>query len=31
MKANEVSNELYSNGKVEKTHISDIKSFAASN
>ena len=30
MKANEVSNELYSSREVEKTQISDIKSFAAS-
>ena len=30
MKANKVSNELYSSREVEKTQISDIKSFAAS-
>ena len=29
MKANKVSNELYSSREVEKTPISDIKSFAA--
>ena len=30
MKANKVSNELYSSRKVEKTQISDIKSFSTS-
>ena len=31
MKANKVSNELYSSREVEKTQISDIKSFPVSN